>query len=136
MAPSMNLRFLDGHKLTSGHGGLRLANIVSRCADGYLKGDEPVTPINLTPEGRVDFHLPYVWMACTITRLVSRGRREGERLTMDLDTLNFEKDGTIRCGGAGQPITARVDAIVGNFQACAFAKAAASHVPFVCNCNE
>jgi uncharacterized Zn-binding protein involved in type VI secretion len=47
-----------------------------------------------------------------------------------------QNDPTIHCGGSGKLIQSSGNVIVGNGQAAGFIKAAASHAPFVCDCNK
>lgn len=58
-------------------------------APGHLKGDEPVTIVGASPEGRVDFHLPGVPAPSVRLRLKSRDAVE---LTTALDTLVVDMD--------------------------------------------
>lgn len=60
--------------------------------DGFLKGNEPITLINLTPEGRADWYLPDVRLTSAITRGGVNGQREKQLLAMNLDTLFLEPD--------------------------------------------
>lgn len=66
-------------------------------ADGYLKGNESVTLINLTPDGQVDFKLPNVRTVCAVVRRNAAGKRERRTLAMNLDTLFFEPDARRYC---------------------------------------
>ena len=60
--------------------------------NGYLHGNESVTLINLTPEGRADWRLPNVRLTCAISRRGKSERREKQALPMKLDTLFIEPD--------------------------------------------
>lgn len=57
---------------------------------GYLRGDEEVHLLNLTPEGRVEFKLPGIKLKATLSKS-QRGKKGApptiEELTMNLDTL-------------------------------------------------
>ncbi|MBI5896137.1 MAG: DUF2169 domain-containing protein [Desulfobacterales bacterium] len=61
-------------------------------ADGYLKAGEPVTLLNLTPEGEVRFNLADVTPACVIQRRTENGKPKSEKPAMRLDTLFMEPD--------------------------------------------
>jgi hypothetical protein len=65
--------------------------------DGYLQGNEPVTLINLTPEGRADWRLPDLRLTCAVTRRNGNGRREKQSMAMNLDTLFLEPDARRCC---------------------------------------
>ncbi len=45
-------------------------------------------------------------------------------------------DKTSHCGGIGRQVNASGNVIVGNSQASGFKRAAKSHAPFVCNCQQ
>ncbi|MFZ1986181.1 MAG: DUF2169 domain-containing protein [Desulfatitalea sp.] len=60
--------------------------------DGYLKAGEPVTLLNLTPEGEIGFKLADVTPSCAITRRANGGRSKTETVAMHLDTLFMEPD--------------------------------------------
>ena len=56
---------------------------------GYIKGDEPVELINLTPEGQVRFNLPGIRPLCSVARV---NGQEAEMVQMNLDTVFIEPD--------------------------------------------
>ncbi len=58
-------------------------------AQGYLRGDEPVTVVGTTAEGRLDFNLPGV--GTPLCHLELRGLRHGT-LGMPLDTVIIDTD--------------------------------------------
>jgi hypothetical protein len=60
---------------------------------GYLKGDETVDLLNLTPEGRTAFGLPGLYPFVTITtRAGKNGNQKKESCAMNLDTVFIEAD--------------------------------------------
>ncbi|MDI6755426.1 MAG: DUF2169 domain-containing protein, partial [Thermodesulfobacteriota bacterium] len=59
---------------------------------GYLKGNEEVELVNLTPEGTLRFQLPGILLTCTVTRLFEQPENDDrtsgvEEVTLHLDTL-------------------------------------------------
>jgi hypothetical protein len=61
--------------------------------DGYLKGDETVQLLNLTPEGRTAFGLPCLHPLVLVTpRAVKNGNGKKESCAMNLDTVFIEAD--------------------------------------------
>ncbi|MFC1712440.1 DUF2169 domain-containing protein [Candidatus Poribacteria bacterium] len=64
--------------------------------EGYLKGDEGVELINLTPEGKVQFQLPGTRLSCAVTKSDGPGyERENvveEGVNLNLDTTCFIPD--------------------------------------------
>lgn len=58
---------------------------------GFLKGNEPVTLLNLTPEGLAEFQLPGMQPACRIVRNAN-GQQKKTVLSMNLDTLFIEPE--------------------------------------------
>ena len=60
----------------------------------YLRGNEPVELINLTPEGAARFHLPGVTLCCRIHRTETR---ETEAPAMNIDTVFIEPDQGTLC---------------------------------------
>jgi hypothetical protein len=58
-------------------------------AEGYLRGDEPVELIHLTPEGCMQFDLPGVRPLC---RAYHKGEPKAQKIPMNLDTVFIEPD--------------------------------------------
>jgi len=56
---------------------------------GYLKGNEPVELIQLTPEGRMHFALPGIRPLCRVLRTQNP---EEEKIAMNLDTVFIEPE--------------------------------------------
>jgi len=57
---------------------------------GYLRGDEEVALLNLTPEGKVEFKLPGIKIKTTLIKSQGLERNAptfAEEVTMNLDTL-------------------------------------------------
>ena len=64
-------------------------------ADGYLKGDEMVELLNLTPAGRTSFGLPGLHPFVTVTpRAEKNGNGKKEICGMNLDTVFIEPEKT------------------------------------------
>jgi hypothetical protein len=57
--------------------------------DSYLRGDEPVELINLTPDGHLRFNLPGVRPDCRVQRT------DNDMIQMNLDTLFLQPDKSI-----------------------------------------
>ncbi len=63
--------------------------------EGYLKGDEKVEMINLTPAGRLSFRLSGIFITCEIVKSSFGNENPAnkvENITMNLDTLCFVPD--------------------------------------------
>jgi hypothetical protein len=62
--------------------------------DGYLRGDEPVELINLTPDGHLKFELPGVLPDC---RVQPPKPTDNDMIQMNLDTLFLQPDQSMFC---------------------------------------
>jgi hypothetical protein len=59
---------------------------------GYLRGDEVVGMVNLTPEGETVFTLPGIIPKCSVLRKTKEENEDLQTLKMHLDTLFMEPD--------------------------------------------